>query len=105
MTRPESILVRAPNWIGDQVLAYPFFYFLRKAYPKARIGVVCVQWVQDIQFRHLIDEIMVLPRAGTDSLLEKFRLLEDAAALARTKGPWDLAITLPNSISSAWLML
>ena len=27
----KKLLVRAPNWIGDQVLAFPFFHYLRKA--------------------------------------------------------------------------
>ena len=30
---PQKILIRAPNWIGDQILAYPCFQYLRAGYP------------------------------------------------------------------------
>lgn len=102
---PRTILVRSPNWIGDQVLAFPFFYALRKAYPSARIAAICVPWVVDIQFRTLVDEVIPLakPRAGS-GLLEKFRHLDAEAKRVGARGPWDLAISLPNSFSSAWLL-
>ena len=58
--KPPTILVRAPNWIGDQVLAFPFFHHLRKAYPKAHIAAVCVPWVENVQFKTLVDEVIVL---------------------------------------------
>ena len=104
MKSPRTILVRAPNWIGDQVLAYPFFYYLRRAYPKARIASVCVQWVEDLQFKDLVDQVFRLKRPGTGKLTEKLSLLESAAREIRAQGPWDLAISLPNSLSSAWLL-
>ena len=101
---PQSILVRAPNWIGDQVLAYPFFYYLRRAYPKAHIAAVCVPWVEDIQFRDLINEVHVLPRVLKDGWLERLSALETAARKLRESRQWDLAISLPNSLSAAWLL-
>jgi heptosyltransferase-2 len=97
-----KILVRAPNWIGDQILAYPFFYFLRRAYPKARISVACVSWVESVQFRDLINEVFVLSKATTTKLGDRFEAIEEGAKRLKKAGPWDLAITLPNSLSSAW---
>ena len=41
------------------MLAYPFFYFLRRAFPTARIRVVCVPWVSSIQFLDLVNEAAV----------------------------------------------
>jgi heptosyltransferase II len=99
----QRILVRAPNWIGDQVLAYPFFYFLRKAYPNAHITVACVSWVQELQFLDLVDEVYVLSRPTTDSLRDKISIIETDARSLKKKVPYDLSFTLPNSISSAWL--
>ncbi len=99
-----KILVRAPNWIGDQILAYPFFYWLRQSYPEAQITVVCVDWVLDIQFRASVNEIHVLPRAGGAGKWERFRLLEEVAGELKGRGPWDLGISLPNSFSAAWLL-
>jgi len=101
-----KILVRAPNWIGDQVMAYPFFHFLRKRYPTARIVSVCVPWVQDIQFRNLVDQVLVVqpPLAHERNLWSRFKSLERAAAQIRAEGPWDLGISLPNSFGAAWLL-
>ncbi len=100
----KSILVRAPNWIGDQVLAFPFFHYLRKAYPKARIGVVCQAWVKDLQFRNCVDEVFVLPKVYRDTFSEKLKAIEEGARAVRERGPWDLGISLPNSLSAAWVL-
>jgi heptosyltransferase-2 len=104
---PRTILVRAPNWIGDQILAFPFFHHLRKAYPRARITSVCVPWVADLQFKTLVDEVVTLekPRPGA-GFIEKFRHLDEQARRLRLPGSqeWDLGFSLPNSFSSAWLL-
>lgn len=101
-----KILVRAPNWIGDQLISFPFFYYLRQRYPGARITVLCVPWVKDLQFRNLIDEVIELrsPLSMTRSLIEKMKFLESNAKMLRDRGPWDLGFSLPNSFSSAWLL-
>jgi heptosyltransferase-2 len=99
-----KILVRAPNWIGDQVLSYPFFHFLRRGYPRAKITVACVPWVEATQFRNLIDEIVLLHRPKENTLWARFQALEAGARLVREKGPYDLGISLPNSFSAAWLL-
>ncbi|MCM2277833.1 MAG: glycosyltransferase family 9 protein [Oligoflexia bacterium] len=97
-----KILVRAPNWIGDQVLAYPFFHYLRQAYPRAKITVACVPWVEAIQFRNLVDEVIVLPRPLRRTLGARLEALESAGRLLKRSGPWELAFSLPNSFSAAW---
>lgn len=98
------ILVRAPNWIGDQIQAYPFFHELRARYPKAEIVSVCVGWVDSIQFRRQVDRVHVLPRVDGLSRWQKLRVLEAEARSLRAEGAWDLGIALPNSFSSAWLL-
>ncbi len=35
---PRKILVRAPNWVGDLVMASPALRALRAAHPKAEIA-------------------------------------------------------------------
>jgi heptosyltransferase-2 len=98
------ILVRAPNWIGDQVLAFPFFHYLRQAYPNAYIAAACVPWVESLQFRNLVNEVIVLPMPQENTWLAKLKVLRDAGSLLRSRGPWDIAYSLPNSFSSAWLL-
>ena len=102
------ILVRSPNWIGDQVLAFPFYYALRKEFPRAKITAACVPWVRDLQFRDLVDEVVVLPKPQDSSLRAKWRALEEGASLLKKPiaggDSWDLAFVLPNSFSSAYLV-
>jgi heptosyltransferase-2 len=102
---PQKIVIRAPNWLGDQILAYPFFHYLRQGYPAAQITVACVPWVASIQFRHLVDEVCVLPQSRNSSVWATARALEAGATLLRALGPWDLGICLPNSFASAWLLV
>lgn len=104
MIVPKKVLVRSPNWIGDQVLAYPFFHYLREIYPHAKIGVICVKWVQTLQFKNLIDEIYTLPPMSGTRWISKIIAFEKIAQQIRHNGPWDLGITLPNSFSAAWIL-
>ena len=104
MPAPQKIIVRAPNWIGDQILAYPCFHYLRAGYPTAQIAVVCQPWVASVQFRHLVDKVYVLPQPKRASTWGQVQALEAGARTLRTHGPWDLGICLPNSFSSAWLL-
>jgi lipopolysaccharide heptosyltransferase II len=99
----KRILVRAPNWIGDQIMAYAFFAQLRKSYPDAWIGVVCTEWVKDVQFRGFIDEIFVLPRFKKKSVFGSYQSIRRIAKVLKSKGPWDLGLLLPNSFGSAYL--
>ena len=90
---PKKILVHAPNWIGDQVLSFPFFYHLRKKFPEAYIGVVARPWVAKLQFKNLVNEVFVN---------EHFLRAINPALISQ--GPWDLGFALPNSFSSAWVL-
>jgi heptosyltransferase-2 len=99
-----KILVRAPNWIGDQVLAFPFFFYLRKIFPKAEITASCVPWVKEIQFSGLVDRVHVLPRPAGSGLRDKWVATEQAAKEIRAFGKMDLAFALPNSFGAAWFL-
>ncbi|MBU6376430.1 MAG: hypothetical protein KGQ59_10575, partial [Bdellovibrionales bacterium] len=79
------ILVRAPNWIGDQLMAYPFFHYLRRTKPRAKITVACVPWVADLQFRHLVDDVIVInpPPAHRRSFVSKLKAVDQAARSVR----------------------
>ena len=100
----NRILIRSPNWIGDQILAYPFYQLLRKYYPKAWITVVCPEWVKDIQFKGFVDEVLVIPRKKDANVLQSFQMVYQFSKQTRNKGPWDLGITIPNSFGTAMLL-
>jgi heptosyltransferase-2 len=103
----KSIIVRAPNWIGDQILAYPFFHFLRRAYPRARITSVCVGWTESLQFRNLIDDVIVIEKPLIPGIKGKYAALEASKLEIQKKaakhGAFEMGIILPNSFSSAFL--
>lgn len=100
----KRILIRAPNWIGDQILAFPFYRTLRDHYPDAWIGVICTEWVSDIQFKSLVDEVFILPKSKEDSLIQAFIKIWNFSKTLKQKGPWDLSIALPNSFGAALLL-
>ena len=43
-----SVLVRAPNWVGDVVLSLPALRDLRRAFPTARLEVLARPWVAEL---------------------------------------------------------
>ncbi len=100
----NRILVRTPNWIGDQILAYPFYQILRAKYPKAWITVVCPEWVRDIQFKGFVDEVLVIPRKKNSSFIQSFKAINEFSKKIRATGSFDLGIALPNSFGSALLL-
>lgn len=98
LVKADAIVVRAPNWVGDAVMATPFFVSLRRTFPKATITCLCRPMVADI-FRHNpnINHILELDESRGRSGWAAIRL---NASLVR-KHHFDLAISLPNSLSSA----
>jgi len=101
-----NILVRSPNWIGDQILAYPFYFHLRRAFPNAKITSLCVPWVQDLQYLTLIDQTLVLDRPSPGGWITKASYLKAQAERIVAESKFDIAVTLSDSFSSAlifWL--
>ncbi|MGK5089674.1 glycosyltransferase family 9 protein [Bdellovibrionota bacterium FG-2] len=99
-----SVVVRTPNWIGDQVLAFPFFYYLRQQFPHARITAACMPWVESVQFRGLVDDVLSFPRFVGGGVWAKLSYYEQCAKILKARGTFDLGICLPNSFSSAWIL-
>ena len=93
MTR---ILVVAPNWIGDALMAQPLLVELKKS--GATLHVLAPDWVAPVARRMPeVDDVIAVPfRHGAADLRSRWRL---ARALA--KRGYDRAIVLPNSWKSA----
>ena len=85
----ERIAVRAPNWIGDVVLALPAVRDLRRNFPSARIEMLARPWVAPL-YGAVREVDAVRPSDGPAG---------DTAAL---RGAFDAAVLLPNSFASAW---
>src|SRR5688572_1935053 len=94
----KNILIRAPNWVGDAVLAIPAMKAVRARFPEAEITLLVRPWVAGV-FRSapFIDHLWSEPRPA--GLAEWIRITRSI----RQKR-FDLAILLPNSFESAVMM-
>jgi heptosyltransferase II len=89
------IVVRAPNWLGDLVMALPAIATLRHHFNGNTVALACpASFVGFCQAIHGVDEVIALPGRGLGAL--------GAHAAALADGHFDLAILLTNSFSSAW---
>ena len=88
MSTVEKLVVRAPNWVGDVVLALPALRDLRRAFPQAQLTVLARPWVAGLYAAvHEVDA--VLESRG------------HAADVAQLRGRFDTALLLPNSFGTA----
>ncbi|MGE0393235.1 MAG: lipopolysaccharide heptosyltransferase II [Vicinamibacterales bacterium] len=91
---PERIVVLAPNWLGDVVMAEPAVAALRRAHPAAHLAVAARASVAGVlAFVPGVDEVVTFPAGATTRV--------EAARLAA--GRFDTAVLLPNSFRSAWV--
>lgn len=86
--RPERIVVRAPNWLGDVVLSLGALRDVRRQFPAARVEVLARASVAGIY--GAVREV--------DAVRTSVGWRADASAL---RGAFDAAVLLPNSFGSA----
>jgi heptosyltransferase-2 len=90
---PRRVVVRAPNWLGDAVLALPAAGAIRRHFSDAHLTIAATAGVAPL-FRQRTaaapDEILILPGSKRAAV----RMLRD--------GHFDLVVLFPNSIGSAW---
>ncbi len=91
---PETILVRATNWVGDAVMSLPAIRALREIYPRARISILAKPWVADLYRRESFCDELIPYTART--LAEKW-----AAARVLRKRGFEAAILLQNAFEAA----
>jgi heptosyltransferase-2 len=89
---PESLLVRAPNWLGDTVMALPALRALRAGFAGSRI-IVVGRWAGLLAGQGVADALLPYPRGWRERARFNRALAEDGA---------DIAVILPNSFESAW---
>lgn len=90
----RRIWLRAPNWLGDFVMATAAFARVRAAFPGAHITVGIRPYLRPLlSGTRLFDEIVDTPRAqGLAALWRQVAQLR--------RGDHDLAIVLPNSLAT-----
>jgi heptosyltransferase-2 len=93
----ENVCIRAPNWVGDVVMATPAFRAVRQALPHAHVTVVVRRRVAPILrgAPWFDEEIIYRPEAGraAGAFLRCVRTLRGR--------DYGLGLLLPNSFSSA----
>jgi heptosyltransferase-2 len=89
---PERLVVRAPNWLGDAVLALPALGAIRTAFPQAVIAVASPSSVAP-----LFEEITAFSPDANVGIGER---ADETRVLGR--GQHDTVLLLPNSFGSAW---
>jgi heptosyltransferase-2 len=95
-----KILVRAPNWIGDAVMAIPTLEVIRRAHPSDEVHVLARPAVADLFAEQpFADRILTYQNRGPhQGWLGREKL---AAELRNEK--FDVAVLLQNAFDAAWL--
>ena len=94
----SRILVVAPNWIGDALMAQPLLARLREKRPGLKVDMLAPEWVAPVARRMPeVDEVITTPfRHGALSLRRRWQL---GRALKERR--YRQAIVLPNSWKAA----
>ena len=92
----QRIYVRAPNWVGDTVMATAAFARIRRGFPGASIVCGVRPWLRPLLSGNpWFDGYLDTPRAGAFGFARLRRQV-----LAVRKGSFDLAVVLPNSFET-----
>src|SRR4030067_1011398 len=89
----NNVLIVAPNWLGDAVLALPAIAGIRKLFPASRITVLGLPHICEL-FKEspYADQRLIY----SDTLLSTIRNIK--------KDKFDLAILFPNSFRTALIV-
>lgn len=99
MEKPQNIIVRMPNWLGDLVMATPVLANLRTKWPEANITAMCQSNVaQLLKSDPNIDQLYSYKRPSGWIPHQHHGEIIDAIQ----HGKYDLGVLLTNSFSSAW---
>ena len=95
---PRTILVRGPNWVGDCVLSVPAIKAVRAHFPEAKITLLVRPWVAGLfHSATFIDNLWTQEKAkNIRNWIRTTREIKERH--------FDLAILLPNSFESAFMV-
>lgn len=93
----RKIVVRAPNWIGDSILALPAMTNLKRNFPESKLWIAAQEWVRDLYpMAGLFEGVILLP--DQNSLKNLFQ----SAGRLRVFN-FDMGVMFTNSFGSALL--
>ena len=95
------ILVRAPNWVGDMAMAAPALARIRQAFPDAHITCGLRPYLRPLLSNTpYVDDYLEMPPARGPGAWPVF--WRQVRAVRR--GSFDLAVVLPNSLATGWIV-
>ncbi|HTT33248.1 MAG TPA: lipopolysaccharide heptosyltransferase II [Methylomirabilota bacterium] len=95
-----KILVRAPNWVGDAIMALPALRVVRKRFADAEIAIVARQYVADLyREQQICNELIAYDSNGAHAGISG---RERLATQLRARD-FDVALLLQNAFDAAWL--
>lgn len=74
--RPQRIIVRTPNYIGDTIMMLPALELVRMEYPQAEITIVCKAHSKDIFRGSGVEKVIVDNTKGKNRLAKIFALVK-----------------------------
>lgn len=96
----ERVCVRAPNWVGDVVMAVPTLRAIRNHFPSARVTLVIRSRVEPVlRGSPWFNETLVYRPADGHPMREFMRCVKELR-----RDAYELGFVLPNSFSSALMM-
>src|SRR5690606_10474658 len=99
VTAPSRVVVRAPDWLGDVVMAAPSILAVRRAWPDAAVDVALP--APFVPLVPMIDASLgAVPLAGKGM---RGLAAQRADADRLRSGAYDLAVLFTNSFGSAWV--
>ena len=99
MVNSERLVIVAPNWLGDAVMALPAIADIRRHFPAARLTVAARRSVAPLfSLVDEVDDVLELPGRGGAGAVTTWKA--DSAALAM--GGFDTAVLFPNSFAAAF---
>src|SRR4051812_39862474 len=94
VSAPQRLLIRAPNWLGDAVMALPALAAVRAGLPQTRITIAAIA------------SVAPLFHEATSAAPDDVVTIPDRSHEANTlrEGRFDAGLLLTNSFRSAWAL-
>ena len=94
-------MVRAPNWVGDAVMALPALRELRRIFTKAQITLVARPWVAGLFEGEGLADSLISVHDGQGVFQTTTNFISEARRLGRER--FDLAVLFQNAFGAALL--
>jgi lipopolysaccharide heptosyltransferase II len=91
---PKRLVIRAPNWLGDAIMALPSLAAVRAGLPEAHITIAAIASVVAVFQEETTarpDDVLTIPDRGREA-----NVLAD--------GKFDTGLLLTNSFRTGWMM-